>query len=205
MSWEILLIFVAASAVLALTPGPAMALLIANSSMYGSKAGLQTVIGNSTGLTILVTVATLGMSSLMIFLAEWFDWIRWIGALYLIWLGINSIRKAISTKNTQEPVFRNGHHFFRQGMFVSLSNPKVLLFLGAFFPQFVDQSANLAPQLVSLAILFVVVISLLDALLVITASRVLGALTEKKKRIADGFSGGLLILGGLWLATVRKS
>lgn len=205
MSWEILLIFIAASAVLALTPGPSMALLIANSSMYGSRAGFQTVAGNSTGLTILVIVATLGMSSLMIFLAEWFDWIRWIGALYLVWLGINSIRKAISGNNSQKEAFRNGHHFFRQGMFVSLSNPKVLLFLGAFFPQFIDQSSNLASQLVLLAILFVVVISILDTLLVITASKVLGALSEKKKRIADGFSGGLLILGGLWLATVRKT
>ncbi|MGH1350942.1 MAG: LysE family translocator [Methyloligellaceae bacterium] len=204
MTFAVFAVFVLACAVLALTPGPSMALLLANTTRYGGGAGLFTWSGNMTGLCLLVVIAILGMNSIMIFMSEWFDWLRWIGAVYLIWLGANAIYSAIKGHN-EELLAKRGKHYFRQGLFVSLSNPKVLLFLGAFFPQFINQNNNITSQLVLLAMTFIIVMGLIDFTCVIIASRLTSLMSDSKRRFADGISGSLLILGGLWLATARKS
>ena len=94
MSIELFLAFVLASAVLAATPGPSVSLIIANGTSHGLKAGLLTVAGGISGVVLLVTGATLGMSSVMALVANWFDFLRWAGAAYLIWLGVSRIWKA---------------------------------------------------------------------------------------------------------------
>ena len=85
MSAEILLAFVAACVLLALTPGPNMALMIANTLSNGLRAGLVTLAGTTTGLALLVASAAAGMTSVMVFMSTWFDIVRWIGAIYLLW------------------------------------------------------------------------------------------------------------------------
>ncbi len=204
MTFAVFIIFLLACAVLALTPGPSMALLLANTTRYGGRAGIFTWGGNISGLCLLVLIATLGMNSIMIFMAEWFDWLRWVGAVYLIWLGFNAIRSAIRAEH-KDLIERQGKHYFREGLFVSLSNPKVLLFLGAFFPQFINQNSNITYQLVLLAVTFIIAIGLIDLTCVAIASRLTSVMSNNKRRFADGISGSLLILGGLWLATARKS
>jgi len=198
--------FVLACIVLAITPGPAMALLIANSTRHGRQAGLLTVLGNASGLCILVAAATLGLTSIMAFLAEWFDLIRWIGAAYLVWLGLTRLRAAWrqfpGEMPTDIPV--GGKRWFWQGLAVALSNPKVLLFLGAFFPQFIDPSMAVAPQLAILAVTFVVVIMLTDALMALAADAARGWFLTRT-RLLDGASGALLICGAIWLATSRRA
>ena len=84
MTIQVLVTFVAASILLGLTPGPNMSLIIANTLRTGLAAGLYTLAGTTTGLALLVGAAALGMSSLMVFMSEWFDVLRWLGALYLV-------------------------------------------------------------------------------------------------------------------------
>jgi threonine/homoserine/homoserine lactone efflux protein len=95
--------------------------------------------------------------------------------------------------------------WFLQGVVASLSNPKVLLFLGAFFPQFIDLSAPVAPQLALLAVSFVVTLAMVDCVVVIAFGSAKGRLVGGRLRIAEGVSGVLLVVGGLWLATARRA
>ena len=76
---------------LALTPGPNMSLIIANTLTAGLAAGLYTLAGTTTGLALLVAAAVMGMSSVMVFMSEWFDVVRWLGALYLVYLGARQL------------------------------------------------------------------------------------------------------------------
>jgi homoserine/homoserine lactone efflux protein len=198
--------FVLACIALAITPGPNMALFLANSATHGTRAALITLIGSSLGLSILVALATLGMTSAMVFVAEWFDVIRWIGAAYLIWLGISRLHAAWRMQPGDvivAPAVRG--RWFLQGFATSLSNPKVLLFLGAFLPQFINPAVAAGPQLALLAVTFVAVIAMVDTMTVLAFGSAREWLMGSRRRFAEGFSGLLLIFGGLWLATMRRA
>jgi homoserine/homoserine lactone efflux protein len=204
MSAEILIAFIAACWLLAWTPGPMMALILANVSSYGLAAGLWTLAGSVVGLSLLVTATALGMTSLMVFMSEWFDVIRWIGALYLAWLGLQRLRQAWRGNGAfpQPPV--SGRRWFVQAFTVSLSNPKVLLFLGAFLPQFVDTGGDVPLQLTVLAVTFVIVVGLADTVYTVALGKMRGLLASRRLKLLDGLSGLLLLLGGLALATARR-
>jgi threonine/homoserine/homoserine lactone efflux protein len=204
MSTEILVAFLAACWLLAWTPGPMMALILANVSAHGLAAGLWTVAGSLVGLSVLVTAAALGMTPLMVFMSEWFDVIRWLGALYLAWLGFQRLRQCWFGNGSiaERPV--SGRSWFFQAFTVSLSNPKVLLFLGAFLPQFVDKSGDVPVQLTVLAATFVIVVGVADAVYTVALGKMRGLLAARRLKLLDGLSGLLLLLGGLVLATARR-
>jgi homoserine/homoserine lactone efflux protein len=205
MSLELYLTFLLACFLLALTPGPNMSLFIANGTSHGMRAALLTVLGASLGLSILVALATIGMTSAMTIMAEWFNVIRWLGAAYLVWLGYGRLRAAFAGEAAAVVAPPPGGRYVWQGAAVSLSNPKVLLFLGAFFPQFVESTAPLAPQLTLMAVTFVLVIASVDSCLAMAVGAARGWFTTKRRRFADGISGVLLCGGGLWLAVVRRT
>jgi threonine/homoserine/homoserine lactone efflux protein len=205
MTVEVLVTFIAASILLGLTPGPNMSLIIANTLRTGLAAGLYTLAGTTTGLALLVGAAALGMSSLMVFMSEWFDVLRWLGALYLVWLGGRQLwqvwqRQAGSL--SAPPVSRG--NCYAQGVLVSLSNPKVMLFLGAFLPQFLDPRGDLILQLAVLATLFVVVLAAVDIGYTLAVARARTALSAVRLRFLDGAAGVLLLLGGVLLASMRR-
>ena len=204
MSAELLMTYILVCTVLAATPGPTMSLVVANSSIYGLRAGLMTIAGNTAGLIILVTIAVLGMNTLMVFVAQWFDWLRWIGAAYLIWLGVSQIRAA-SNKDQEKPVLKQPGNHHIQGFFIALSNPKVLLFLGAFFPQFIRPNDDISTQLIILAILFVFTLSLVDCIIAVFAYRASKILSSQWRYLTDYIAGSILIIGGLGLIIFRKS
>lgn len=198
--------FVAACALLALTPGPNMSLIIANTLAGGLRSGLVTLLGAATGLSVLVTVAALGMTSVMVFMSDWFDVIRWIGAVYLIVLGVRqfmSYWRSRGSTPVPQPVRQSGA-LYAHGLAVSLSNPKVMLFLGAFLPQFVDPAIEPGPQLAVLAILFVATLLAVDLGYTLAVAKARSAIDMRKLRVLDGVAGGLLVAGGLVLATARR-
>src|SRR6266852_4572225 len=91
MSPGVLAAFIATCILLGLTPGPNMSLILASTLSGGLRAGMVRLAGTTTGLALLVGAATAGMSSVMVFMSEWFDVIRWIGALYLVYLGARQL------------------------------------------------------------------------------------------------------------------
>ena len=204
MSVELFLAFVLAAAILAATPGPNVSLIIANGTSFGLKAGLLTVAGGISGVALLVTGATLGMSSLMVLMADWFDLLRWAGAAYLVWLGISRIWKARQHKAALEQPVTSGRRWYWQGLAVSLSNPKTLLFLGALFPQFVNPDAPLANQLWLLAVTFTAILALVDSAYAVLSGTARAWITQKRVRLAQSVTGFLLIIGGVWLAAARR-
>ncbi len=88
---------------------------------------------------------------------------------------------------------------------MSLSNPKVLLFLGAFFPQFIDPANSAGPQLALLAVTFVLTIAAVDCVVASAAGSARAWFTAQRRRVAEGVSGILLVCGGLWLAAARRA
>lgn len=213
MSTTVLATFIAACVLLAITPGPNMAMNIAATLSGGLAAGLATLAGTLTGLAILVAIAAIGMTSVMVLMAEWFDVVRWLGAIYLVVLGSRQLwswwrsRHASAAAGVEKPAPASALSLlgrYLQGVAVSLSNPKVLLFLGAFFPQFVNPAAAPGPQLAILAVLFVAVLLAVDMSYTLAIARAREAFDMRRLRVLDGVSGGLLVAGGLVLATARR-
>ena len=206
MSPEVLAAFIAACILLGLTPGPNMSLILANTLTSGLRAGLLTLAGTTTGLALLVGAATAGMSSVLVFMSEWFDVIRSIGALYLVYLGARqlwSLRQR-RAQGALPPGRPNGANLYFEGLLVSLSNPKVLLFLGAFLPQFIDPTRDAVMQLSLLAVLFVAVLAAVDVGYTLMVARARASFNAARQRLLDGLAGIVLLLGGLALAMARR-
>lgn len=209
MSLTILLAFVGTCIVLGLTPGPNMALIVANTLSGGLRSGLATLAGTTTGLAILMVVAAVGMTSMMVFMAQWFDAIRWAGAVYLAVLGAMQLRSFWRRRQAGDtaaavPIAAHGGSLYAQGVLVSLSNPKVLLFLGAFLPQFVEPSGDVVLQLGVLSVLFVVILAAVDIAYTVPLARARSSFKPRQLAILDGASGVFLLAGGLALATLRR-
>src|SRR5262245_10220352 len=140
MSLHAYLAFVAACIALALLPGPIVTLVIANGLRYGTRAALTNVLGAHAGLAIVIAIVAVGLTSLMATMGYWFDWVRFAGAAYLIWLGIRLIWAPVEGVDVDAPPPPPRGGFFLQGFLVLLSYPKVLVLFGAFIPQLLDMN-----------------------------------------------------------------
>ena len=204
MSLDLYLGFIAASTLLVLLPGPNVTIIIANSASHGVRAGLLSVAGTEAGAGILLAALMLGLAPVMQFAGAWFDWLRLAGAAYLVWLGFSRLRQARMARGGGQVSVPADGQFFRQGLVVMLSNPKVLLFFAAFLPQFIDLSGHVQIQLGVLALTFLVVATLIDAVYALVAGRAGRWFSGSRVRLIDGASGMLLIGGGVWLALARR-
>src|SRR5215469_4169840 len=140
MSLSVYTAFLFATLLVVLAPGPTNTLIVANSVRHGRRAGLLNVAGTQVGLALTVVLVLLGLTSLIAAMGTWFDWVRLAGAAYLIWLGWKLWTDSGAREEAVPRLPRGG--FLVQGMAVELSNPKTLLFFGAFFPQFKDMHRN---------------------------------------------------------------
>src|SRR3954469_16548015 len=171
MSLQAYLAFVVACIALALLPGPIVSLLIANGLRYGTRAALINVAGAQTGLAIVIGVVAVGLTSLMATMGYWFDWVRFAGAAYLVWLGVKLIRAPVEGVDADAPPPPPRGGFFLQGFVVLLSNPKVLVFFGAFIPQFMDLSKNHVTQVALLGATFMITGAITDSIYALLAGR----------------------------------
>jgi threonine/homoserine/homoserine lactone efflux protein len=203
MPVETLLTFVAASIAIVIVPGPTITVIIANSLRHGVRAGLMNIAGTQLGLIMMLAILTVGLSTIIGRMAFLFDWLRLIGAAYLIWLGIKLWRSDGRLDRGAAAAVTDGN-FFWQGLLVIWSNPKALLFFGAFIPQFVDPSAGAVPQTILLGLIFMAVATVLDSGYALAAGRAGGWLTGSKIRCLERISGSFLIGGGIWLALSRR-
>lgn len=202
MSLELYLAFVVACIALAVVPGPTVTLLIANGLRHGPRPALLTLAGTQVGLAVVIGIVAVGLSTLMATMGYWFDWVRFAGAAYLVWLGIKLLREPAMIGETGQAAPPRGG-FFLQGLLVLLSNPKVLVFFGAFIPQFVDMSGNHFTQVAILGVTFMVIAGITDAFYALAAAQVRHWFSERRARIMSRVSGLFLIGGGVWLALLR--
>jgi threonine/homoserine/homoserine lactone efflux protein len=204
MSLQLYLAFVAACIALALLPGPIVTLVIGNGLRYGTRAALTNIAGAQAGLAIVIGIVAVGLTSLMATMGYWFDWVRFAGAAYLVWLGVRLIRApavGLDADAAPPPPPRGG--FFLQGVVVLLSNPKVLVFFGAFIPQFMDMNRNHVSQVALLGVTFMVIAAITDATYALLAGRARLFFSARRTRLVSRLSGGCMIGGGVWLALTR--
>jgi homoserine/homoserine lactone efflux protein len=202
MSLELYLAYLAACLVITLVPGPTVALIIANGLTHGTRAGLANVAGTQAGLAVIVGIIAVGLASLVETMGVWFDWLRLVGAAYLVWLGWKLLRAPDAMSEPgRAPRPRGG--FFLQGFLVMLGNPKALLFLGAFIPQFVDPTGDQVGQALLLGATAMACAALTDGAYALITGRAGKLLTRARIRFVSRLSGLCLIGGGAWLAFSR--
>ena len=203
MNIELYFGFILATAIRAAIPGPVVTLLVATGARQGTNPALRTLFGSTSALAVHVTIVGFGMSSLLALIGEWFTWIKWVGALYLVWLGISAWRESFRSTNVSEPI--QIRRSFRRGFIVGVTNPKTLLFYAAFFPQFIDPTLSSGFQLLVLCPTFVLVGGTIDLIYALSASKARQWLTHPHaKHITDRVSGTILIAAGAGLAATRR-
>jgi threonine/homoserine/homoserine lactone efflux protein len=202
MSLEFYLAYVAACIVIVIVPGPTVTLIIANSLRHGTAAGLLNVAGTQLGIGVMIMIVAVGLASLVATMSFWFDWVRLVGAAYLVWLGIKMFRASGSLETADKaPRPRGG--FFLQGFLVLMSNPKVLLLFGAFIPQFVDPRGDYVGQVILLGVTAMVTAAIFDSIYAVLAGRAGQVLSRSRVRLMSKISGLFLIGGGVWMALAR--
>lgn len=203
---DLLIAYLVATTVLILMPGPIVTLVVANSLAHGTRTGLATVAGASSGNALLVAAGALGLSTLLGLIAGVFEWIRWLGVAYLVYLGLQHWRAAV--RSAAEPApgpMRSARGVFGQGVLVAITNPKTILFYAAFFPQFLDPALPATPQLAVMSVAFVVIATVFDTGYALLSGRLRAFFTEGRgARLRHGITGSLLIATGLGLALVRR-
>jgi homoserine/homoserine lactone efflux protein len=144
MNLELFSAFLVITVVLFLTPGPIVTLVITTGARLGSRAALLTVAGASVGNAVLLAFIAFGLSWILKTSAEIIDYLRWFGAAYLVWLGIQAWRHAGAAGETSAP---RGHVHAWRGFIVAITNPKSIAFFTAFLPQFIDPALPAERQL----------------------------------------------------------
>jgi threonine/homoserine/homoserine lactone efflux protein len=203
MSMDLYLAFLAASLALALMPGPNVALIVSNSLAYGARYGLLTVAGTTSAMVSQLLVVTLGLAGIVAFMSYWFEALRWLGVAYLVYLGIEALRRPPVDLAAAKPGPRSARTIYWKGVFVSLTNPKTLLFFGAFLPQFVDAKGDALTQLALLSLTFLVVCTAVDSAWAL-AGGYARPLLARAGRWTNRVSGGVLLTAAAALAVARK-
>ena len=201
--------FFTAAILLNLSPGPDMIFIISQTSKKGIQSGFASVFGIWIGTFVHVIFAALGLSAILMTSAMAFSIVKWIGAIYLIWIGIQSIRSKSGNnfKIDNDSMPENLHKSLRQGFLVSLLNPKVAIFFLAFLPQFVEPHAGtVSSQLFLHGSLIIVVAAFIEIPMILISGKLITYL-NKNERVSlwlDRTLGSLLILLGLKLATTNS-
>lgn len=158
---------------LALTPGPNSLLALTHGALYGSQRTLFTITGGVTGFSCLIALAMFGLGALLQASSSVLEVLKWVGGAYLLWLGLQLWRApALNLTPVVGAGAPGAAGLFRQGFLSAVANPKVLLFYGAFLPQFLDPQRSLVPQFVVMAATFAAIEFLVEYLLARLAFRI---------------------------------
>lgn len=177
-SWPLLLAFLAASLVLAVTPGPGVLYIVTRSIAQGRSAGLASVAGVALGNLGNAIGASAGLAALFAVSSVTFTIIKYAGALYLIYLGVQTVRSPEARSVVGSPAVKPSSRIFRDGFLVALLNPKTTLFFAAFLPQFMHDQAPALLQSVALGTLFVAIAASTDTVYALIASAIAPALAR---------------------------
>lgn len=202
-----LVAFTIAAVVLAVTPGPGIAYVVARTAAGGRSEGLASCLGTGVGGMLHVVAAALGLSLVVAQSAIAFDLVKYLGAAYLVYLGIRLLLRKDQAL-TVEPVASQGvRRAFFEGILVEVLNVKTALFFLAFLPQFVSPSEALVPQLVLLGSFCVALNTLVDVMAVFAADRLLksGAARTARARLLTRASGVTMLGLGAYLALARRA
>lgn len=205
MEFNVFLAFVTATAIMISLPGPSVLLVVAHSISYGWQRALLTVAGTTTGIAVQLFIAAVGLSSLLHTAADVFVWLRWAGAAYLVYLGIKQWRSA-DAPIALDASSASRANLFTQGLVVTIPNPKSLIFIAAFLPQFLDATRSATTQFAVVVPTFLLITFIVTGIWALAAGKARGYL-RKQNALKPVFraAGGMMILSGVGLAMARRS
>lgn len=205
MDWTPFVAFTALAFVASITPGPAVLLVVAHGLKGGFVSSLKASLGVQAGNGIYLTLSALGLGAILAASEALFHAVKWVGAAYLVYLGVKTIRNARAAAPTggREPMLARP---FTQATMAQLANPKSVLFFGALMPQFLQLDHALLPQYVAFAVICFVVEMPVLAFYGWVAARGRGLFTNSGS-IAwrERLSGGALVAVGASIAAVKRA
>ena len=185
-------VFIPAALVLLAIPGPAVLYIITTSVEGGRRNGLLSVAGVHLGSIVHITAAVLGLSALIVSSAIAFSAVKYVGAAYLVYVGIRKFFEKDDPADTAARPPRSGRRVFTQGVVVNVLNPKTALFFLAFLPQFVDPDRPVWTQTIVLGLCWVVLGLLSDGAYAL-AGGTIGSFIRRRRRTVRYASGGIYI------------
>ncbi|MDO8290784.1 MAG: LysE family translocator [Parvibaculum sp.] len=205
MDISLYLAFIIATLVLCIVPGPVVTYLVATGIAQGPRAALTGLAGSSSALTIHMVLVVAGLAPLLNALGHWAELLKLIGALYLIWLGVQAWRMPLVRSGIETAPKLSAKKLYTRGLLISLTNPKTLVFYAAFFPQFIDTSKPALPQSLLLAVTFVSLGAISDGIYGVAAGKLAPYLKSlRAQKIRNRITGLVLAAAGLGLAFARR-
>ncbi len=194
--------FLAASFVLAVTPGPGVLYIVTRSLAQGRRAGLASVGGVAMGNLCNAIGAAIGLGAWFAISSVAFMVVKYAGAVYLIYLGLSTLLSKGNSIDTAKPEALSARRIFRSGFFVALLNPKTTIFFAAFLPQFMGSRQGSIATYVSLGAIFVAIAATTDTLYALSAGLLAPALNKTRglRRVGRGISGSVFLGLGLYSA-----
>lgn len=208
MPLELWLAYAATSAVILAIPGPTILLVLSYSISHGRPAALPLVAGVALGDSVAITLSLIGLGTLLAASAFWFTVIKWLGGLYLIYLGVKSIlgaRNSLSPEPGRAPP-ATPRRLFASAFVVTALNPKSIVFFIALLPQFISAAHPVAPQLWILGVTFVALAAVGATIYALFASTIRRFLHSPRAQAIYGYTGGSLLCGaGLWALGAKRA
>jgi len=208
MTWQVWSAFFLVETALCLTPGPAVLLVLSQALTHGTFKALNSIAGILAANTFYFVLSATGIGAILLASYDLFFAIKWIGAAYLVWLGVGAFLGKSKTLSVRrgEAVAVGNLRLLLNGLVLQLSNPKALVFFTALLPQFINPHSAIIPQVAILALTSVVIeflVQLFYAVLAGRASRL--AAQPRFASITNRLSGTLLIGAGVGMAAIRRA
>jgi threonine/homoserine/homoserine lactone efflux protein len=193
-----LLTFAIAAALLIALPGPSVLFVIGRTLALGRRAGLLSVVGNASGMLVQTSLVALGVGAIVAQSIVVLTIIKFAGAAYLVFLGIQAIRhRRDVSAPVEQGAPRSTLRLLSEGFVVGITNPKSIIFFVAILPQFIDPAAGAIPlQLAELGLVFVLLALIMDSTWVFTAGAARQWFARSPKRLSQlGVAGGVVMIG----------
>lgn len=201
------LLFTGTVIVLTASPGPNALLALSHGVKHGLKNTFATICGSLLAFIILMVASLAGIGAIMASSVWLFETIRWLGAAYLIYLGIKMWRSTPEKVITEEmePSDKSRGALFQKGFLVAISNPKIIIFFASFFPQFINPAYPQLQQMIMLGVTFVGLELSWQLLYAGGGNKISGWInTPKRQKMIDRVSGSLFVAAGTVLLFSRK-
>ncbi len=199
MGIEQIIYYCLACFIVVIVPGPTVTLIIANALSFGTKAGVLNVAGTQLGLILMIGLLAVAFQIVTQQLQWFLIIVRYLGAVYLVWLGYKVFTSRSLVQKTMNKKHSNSK-FVLQGFVVIWSNPKAFLFLGAFIPQFLDLNQINGFKIIYLGLLFMLIGSIFDSAYAIVFGKFRTLVSTNYLHLLNRIGGCLLALLGVWLA-----
>ncbi|MAM23987.1 MAG: lysine transporter LysE [Rhodobacteraceae bacterium] len=202
MAIETYLVYLTAVAVFFATPPDASQLLIiSNSAKHGIRRSAYTILGDLAANSLQMTGAAFGLAAIIATSGSAFTWIKWLGVAYLVWIGVQLILSKEQSADVEANISSQSIRLFRQGFVTSMANPFAVVFFGALFPQFLDPTLPVLPQLFILGITYLIVDGVILLIWGWLGDRAASALKRHSFGLINKVCGALMVAAAALLAS----